>query len=440
MLLNQHNESLRQFRVFSLSDKFVCPKRLPPLSLEDIECRCLKPVSPSYDDQDNEEDDMEMFVRVLIRANSETLRSLSLGREAEVLLSNYTASVHRDKDDDEVLGALCLEDTLLRLSSLKIVGLNVSPAQSDYFSKSIELSLLRNLTIESCPGSATLIRQLGAAVITDGLAEPGGLALKEFTFRHEAPDSLLMGALEAFLSRISPLTHLSVLLDNTDTMPRVSRFIARHGATLKSLVWSGRHSRPGYQDCSLSLGNIRDPTSELTAILENCTKLIELSVAWDWCDLNMGDDPTSSLARRGAGFLKQMGRRTLHIRNSPAWMNHYGLERLTRALVTKLLDYCLDFESDGVDTHFDPRLELVIVGPLSYSQKWELQHSNTYDIETGKIHELWHVGNRPTFFKVGYTKVFGVHTYAVMQEELTTISSIQDRFEARVLDSVWMIE
>jgi hypothetical protein len=76
------------------------------------------------------------------------------------------------------------------------------------------------------------------------------------------------------------------------------------------------------------------------------------------------------------------------------------LNRLTLDFVMWLLDYCLDLESDCIDSHFNPRLKLLIVGPLLYSQKWELQHHDGPTLEAG-IHQAWAVENRPTFFKVG---------------------------------------
>jgi hypothetical protein len=45
MLLNQHSETLREFRVFRLTDDFDESRCLPPLKLEEIECRCLEPTS-----------------------------------------------------------------------------------------------------------------------------------------------------------------------------------------------------------------------------------------------------------------------------------------------------------------------------------------------------------------------------------------------------------
>jgi hypothetical protein len=91
-----------------------------------------------------------------------TLRSLEIGQESQILRSNHehnlTESDDGDDDDDgcKVLTALAVEDRLLNLPSLSILGLNVSPGQSKFFSKSIKLSCLRSLVLESCIRSAGL--------------------------------------------------------------------------------------------------------------------------------------------------------------------------------------------------------------------------------------------------------------------------------------------
>ena len=117
------------------------------------------------------------------------------------------------------------------------------------------------------------------------------------------------------------------------------------------------------------------------------------------------------------------------------------INKLTRAHAMQLLDYGFSFESSSVGAKSQPSLQLLIVGPLSYRQNWELQHHNEGDDRTTEgIHQMWHVARRPTLFQVGYTKVSGAHTYAMVQEEFSSTRSIQDRYPARVLDFVWILE
>jgi hypothetical protein len=156
----------------------------------------------------------------LIQGNVGTLRSLEIGQESQILRSNHehnlTESDDGDDDDDgcKVLTALAVEDRLRNLSSLSILGLDVSPEQSKFFSKSIKLSCLRSLVLESCIRSAGLVQQLAVTLTTADGAGQVNLGLNELTFRHEDPDQRLVSALEGFLKNVNPLTYLSVL-DNT---------------------------------------------------------------------------------------------------------------------------------------------------------------------------------------------------------------------------------
>jgi hypothetical protein len=109
------------------------------------------------------------------------------------------------------------------------------------------------------------------------------LGLTGFIFRHEALDQRLVSALEGFLRNVNPLMYLSVFLDNTSVMPDLGDIVQRHGETLQSLVWEGREGPDSAEiGSSLLLGSFRDPSSEISAILHNCTKLRKLSVPLVW--------------------------------------------------------------------------------------------------------------------------------------------------------------
>ncbi len=106
----------------------------------------------------------------------------------------------------------------------------------------------------------------------------------------------------------------------------------------------------------------------------------------------------------------------------------------------ELLDYGFQVEPNSVVANPRPSLQLLVVGPLSYRQNWELRHDEGGNRTTEGIHQIWDVSNRPTLLGLGYTKVSGTWTYAIVQEEFSSIRNIQDRFSARVLDSVWIRE
>ncbi len=92
----------------------------------------------------------------------------------------------------QALKALFLEKWPLIQSSFSITGLDVSPFQSDYFSKSIEISRLGNLGLESCPENAEMIRKLAATMTPENGPEQVALDLRESTSRHEVPDQPLV--------------------------------------------------------------------------------------------------------------------------------------------------------------------------------------------------------------------------------------------------------
>ena len=279
-MLSQQNESLQQFRVFRLSDAPNIFDGLPSMNLQAIECRSLEP-GPGHVNDYPGEDEVIAFITDLIRTNSGTLRCLTIGREAQILREIYEDVSPSYKDAGEVLQALASMKMLLSLSSLTLVGLNVDPTRSGYFSRSVELSCLRKLTLESCTGSAEFVQQLAVTMTTGDRAERTLLALSEFSFRYESPEQTLVAALETFLARINPLVHLSVLLDSTMTMPKVERFIQKHGVTLKCLIWEGRMNQ-GVHQSSVSLGDLWDENSEISAILRHCAKLKELGVPLEW--------------------------------------------------------------------------------------------------------------------------------------------------------------
>ncbi len=147
--------------------------------------------------------------------------------------------------------------------------------------------------------------------------------------------------------------------------------------------------------------------------------------------------------RQRASFLNNTSIQTLHIRNSPVLQIRMPrIGKITRAPAMALLDYGFDFGSKCVCAKSQPSLRLLVVGPLSYAQNWELQQDASRQRVTEGIcsaegiYSAWPYYSRPTLFRIGYTKVSGARTYAIVQEEFSSTRSIQDRFSARVLDSV----
>jgi hypothetical protein len=102
----------------------------------------------------------------------------------------------------------------------------------------------------------------------------------------------------------------------------------------------------------------------------------------------------------------------------------------------QLLDCGLDMRSTSIGTNSEPNLRFLVVGHLCYEQKRELQHNGEHRAMAG-IHHPWAVWDRPVLFKIGYTKVCSSRTYTMVQEDLSSLCSKQERFPARVIGSVW---
>jgi hypothetical protein len=449
MLLNQQSKSLRQLRLYQVGGRPCLSGNLPTTQLEAIECRSLDAPTEYDDEVSIKQSEIAQFIAGLVKKNAETLCSLELGQELE-LPHNLT------DDHGAVLDALApVNATPLKLSCLGLVGFDVDPNTSSFFTKSIEINRLRKLTLESCFGITRLLHQLAYA---DDETVDMKLSLDQFTFRHESPDQALLSSLEAFLGRIPGLTHLSVLLDNITNMPNVTCFTERHGPSLKTLVWEGRAELPqnlnSDRRASKSLGTICDSSSEVSRILKHCVNLEELSVPFDWheySEVSLQFSRTRKHATNrykshypdaeGAGFLKSTKLRTLHVRNSPVHRygnsGDYTIDRLTKTLAAQLLDYALEAGPLKPDKDA-PKLELLVVGPLTLTQKWELQHRSRRYSRPG-VHQNWDIWNRPTLFDVNFLRIEGVHRYILTQKNFTTTRAIQERYKTKVFDSVWAL-
>ncbi len=91
MLLSEQDESLRQFRVFQLTDTSHITKIIHPMKYTPVECRSLRraaALEEEEEEEDDEDDNQEYklgevmkFIGKLIEINAETLRSLASGQE-----------------------------------------------------------------------------------------------------------------------------------------------------------------------------------------------------------------------------------------------------------------------------------------------------------------------------------------------------------------------
>jgi hypothetical protein len=68
-----------------------------------------------------------VFISKLIQPNPETLRSLELGQELQVLRSSQQNNPAKYDDHGKVLKEMTLYGTTLGLSCLRLAGLNINP-------------------------------------------------------------------------------------------------------------------------------------------------------------------------------------------------------------------------------------------------------------------------------------------------------------------------
>ncbi len=177
----------------------------------------------------------------------------------------------------------------LCLTSLHLIGLDVSLIISDDFPRVFKFASLKAFYLESCICSEVLLESLAVSFESRRARSPSSdqaPAIKDFRFRHEESTISLHKALEKFLSSFSGLQALSVLLDRTEApegMPHPRCFAHQHGDTLRTLVWEGRTGPRTVLrlDTSFLSNDARGP-NQLVYISENCPRLVELGVAIDW--------------------------------------------------------------------------------------------------------------------------------------------------------------
>ena len=251
----------------------------PGLVLKTLECRSVQNLKTLE------------HVKALVTSNADALHTLKLGRERQ-LVTKYLERFVRDPtvtrdtpEDNDALFIIALTDPwVLKLRCLELYGLDL-PSSTGGLTEGIDPTSLRRLCLESCDGVERVLCNL-----TENTHHP--LNLQELVLRIENPTQLTNKALYSFLTSFSGLKVLSVLIETTDPMPRVDCFLEAHGPTLQVLVWEGRKSprHDNRDDTSHTLGSVYDPESEISKILSQCTKLVELSIAWDWDDRSSVSD------------------------------------------------------------------------------------------------------------------------------------------------------
>ena len=214
--------------------------------------------------------------------------------EAEELLP-FDEILDMEEDLDFVLRKLeCLE-------SLELIGLDLEQPNlsnpTEHWTQRMLQPNLRRIVIESCANIMTCFEEL----IKLSKMQHG---LHEFVFRHEAPKrDKIYEYLKSFLTGFSGLSLVSVLLDNSDTMPDLEGCLQTHGPTLRQLVWECRKSPRAAKSKETSILLNR---REVRTLCHLCPNLNELSVSLS----------QESAVESLTDIFQLSQLRTIHIRNS----------------------------------------------------------------------------------------------------------------------------
>lgn len=148
---------------------------------------------------------------------------------------------------------------------------------------------------------------------------------------------------------------------------------------------------------------------------------------------------------RKQGFLNHPCLRTLHIRNSPIQSvdldgvrDHY-LEHITQARAHDLLIRGLGLDYQHANAgKVSPRLQALIIGPLTYTHRWELS-IETHNDDSTKPFRMYPTWKRPMVFSIEYLRGrFGRRIFALDQWEFENIRDLANYFQVRCLESVWL--
>ena len=173
---------------------------------------------------------------------------------------------------------------VLKLESLKIIGLDLWPFVNGSFRPLTDFSTLTSLILESCCGLFNALPML--TVVSGGKTVSRLPNLQSLTIRNEDDDHPdLLRTLDYFLRSLSPLRTLHLLLSGDYDMRASKEFLKVHGATLRSLVLDERLGRR-YDLVDDRLVDLRD-AGRLTTIVKYCPNLVELGISVRWSN---GDD------------------------------------------------------------------------------------------------------------------------------------------------------
>lgn len=324
----------------------------------------------------------------LLNINRSSLVRLRLGQERE-LLQQYSQTrvgyLQLDVPHSTLFRSTSLHH-MPNLRQLELCGVDVAPLVPLETKDALFFCNLTKLTLESCPGSVSLLQCL-ASTFHFVQASPQAptpkpvIQLRDFVFRSESPTSQLKEALLFFLDSFAGLKMLSLLFENATILERVSTLLCDHGPTLQTLVLESRiqprdnlgldTSRPfgagGYSQ-ELWEQSIND-------ICQLCPNLVNLGMGFPW------NDEVVRLRKTRLPTLAHL--KTIHVRNFPEnrALSQIG-DYTIKEYATKFVDWVFPTLVGG----HAPALETLAIGPTIYESRWKTSTTRRQPLEFQRTH------------------------------------------------------
>lgn len=354
------------------------PPSLLPSKLETLKCRSIE--------------DGESFGR-LVHASRETLHTLQIGQE-RVLVEQYLKL--RSGSHEDTLQPLQAFQSVTNLAEIRnlrflsLIGLDLTAIVPSDIENALYLTQLRELTMESCKGSADFLGAL-TSIFTYAQSPAAAAAaaaspvspipqLEKFHFRHEAPSTPLNENLIQFLNSFTGLRTLSLLFENGSIFERPQNLIGNHNQTLECLVLESRiQPRESLRlDTSRPFGGgaySQQLWEEgMNGVCQLCPRLTELGIGFPWNDEMVRIRP-SRLPQ-----LKQL--RAMHIRNFPesqslAQMGDYSIKEHAIKFIEWTYGGANSLHGSGGDR---PQLETLSIGPRIHESRFKGSNPNRQQV------------------------------------------------------------
>lgn len=357
LLTHRHGRSLRHLSCYEMQTCFIPPDSLPT-NLETLECR-------SVDDGD--------AIGRLVQASRDSLNTLRLGEERALVCQYYKLRSGFYEGIPQPLHAFNSVTNLADIGGLRrlsLFGLDVGPLVPSEIESALYFTKLKELTMESCKGSAEFLSALTSMfTFAQSPAAPAPQPLpqlEKFLFRHEESNVPLREALVLFLNSFTGLRTLSLLFENGSMLERLQTLIANHGPTLEALVLESRiqprellrldTSRP-FGGGGYSQQMWEESMSEICRL---CPNLVELSAGFPWND--------EMVRIRTSQFHRLTQLRTMHIRNFP---ESEHLMQMGDYSVKEHASKFIEWTYGSLHVDQQPQLESLSIGPGLYETRFK---------------------------------------------------------------------